>query len=167
MDEVLVERNNNNGSVTQSHVPKVPASNKKTKKKKKKKNKEVSLPNDPFKKNVEVDLEALALDIESGRETSFSKNATVSKQSKSSILKVDPKFLNAEYELRRIFGSKVVSSFENANQASTSRQMRGGKRGGFSHRKCILVSPSDHWPRWDGGLSMEHLESKNGNNYFR
>lgn len=154
-----------------SPVPTVPASNKKSKKKKKKKNKEGSLPNaNGSKKFVEADLETLSI-YNSSHKASSSKDVkvrdTVIKHSKSSILKVDPKFLNADYELRRIFGSKVVSSFENANQAGTSRQVRGGRRGGYSHRKCILVSSSEHWPRWDGSLSMELIETKDNNNYFR
>lgn len=171
-DDALGEKINDSGSVMKSYVPTVPASNKKSKKKKKKKNKEVPPPNAArSKKSVEVDIEALSLDIDSAHEANSSKNFkihhTVIKQSKSSILKVDPKFLSADYELRRIFGSKVVSSFENANQAATSRQMRGGRRGVYSHRKCILVTPSDNWPRWDGSLSMELLETKDGSNYFR
>lgn len=89
------------------------------------------------------------------------------KQSASSILQVDPKFLNAENELRRIFGSKVVNSFEKGHQTGTSRQIRGGKRGSHNHRKTVLVSPLDHWPRWDGSLSMELLETRDGYHYFR
>ncbi|XP_019107063.2 uncharacterized protein LOC104904926 [Beta vulgaris subsp. vulgaris] len=171
VEDPLEENINNSGSVMRSPVPTVPASNKKSKKKKKKKNKEGSLPNaNGSKKFVEADLETLSID-NSSHKASSSKDVkvrdTVIKHSKSSILKVDPKFLNADYELRRIFGSKVVSSFENANQAGTSRQVRGGRRGGYSHRKCILVSSSEHWPRWDGSLSMELIETKDNNNYFR
>ncbi|XP_021750834.1 transcription factor 25-like [Chenopodium quinoa] len=172
IDDALEDKINDSESVMRSYAPTVPVSNKKSKKKKKKKNKEVSLSNaDRSKKSVEVDIESLSLDIDPAPEATSSKNIrardTISKLSKSCILKVDPKFLNAEYELRRIFGSKVVSSFENANQGSTSRQVRGGRRGLYSHKKCILVSPNDHWPRWDGSLSMELLETKDGNNYFR
>ncbi|KAL2940643.1 Transcription factor 25 [Bienertia sinuspersici] len=170
VDDALENETNESGTGMESHVSTASAPAKKSKKKKKKKNKEVSVSN-ADKKPVDVDLEALSLEINSAHEAGPSKGVkvrdTVIKQSKSSILKVDPKFLNAEYELRRIFGSKVVSSFENANQAGTSRQARGGRRGGYSHRKCILVSPSDHWPRWDGSLSMELLQTKNGNSYFR
>ncbi|KAF9601620.1 hypothetical protein IFM89_020914 [Coptis chinensis] len=34
-------------------------------------------------------------------------------------------------------------------------------------RKTFLVSPSAHWPRWDGSLSMELLETKNGQHFFK
>lgn len=177
-DITLTEKVDNSKTVTKGSLPTVSVS-KKLKKKKKKKNKEATISSgDRSRKSVDVDLEALSLDIDSSShearsnsKTSTSKGIkvydTVVRQCKPSILKVDPKFLNAENELRRIFGSKVVSSFENANQSGSSRQGRVGRRGGYGHRKCILVSPSDHWPRWDGSLSMELLETKEGNHLFR
>ena len=177
-DITLTEKVDNSKTVTKGSLPTVSVS-KKSKKKKKKKNKEATVSSgDRSRKSVDADLEALSLDIDSSShearsnmKTNTSKGIkvydTVVRQCKPSILKVDPKFLNAENELRRIFGSKVVSSFENANQSGSSRQGRVGRRGGYGHRKCILVSPSDHWPRWDGSLSMELLETKEGNHIFR
>ncbi|KAL3835337.1 hypothetical protein ACJIZ3_010073 [Penstemon smallii] len=91
----------------------------------------------------------------------------VNKQCKSAILQVDPKFLNAESEMRRIFGSKVVNSHERSRLPTNTRQMRGGRRGIHNLKKTIIVSPCEHWPRWDGSLSMEILETKDGVNYFR
>lgn len=89
------------------------------------------------------------------------------KHGSSSVLLVDPKFLKAENELRKIFGSRVVNSFENDHSAGSSRQMHGGRRVAHNPRKTILVSPSNYWPRWDGSMSMEHLETKDGMHYFR
>ncbi|KAL3824994.1 hypothetical protein ACJIZ3_021023 [Penstemon smallii] len=89
------------------------------------------------------------------------------KQCKSSILQVDPKFLSAESEMRRIFGTKVVNSYEKSQLPTNSRQMRGGRRGNLNLKKTILVSPSEHWPRWDGSLSMELLETRDGIHYFK
>ncbi|CAH9110642.1 unnamed protein product [Cuscuta epithymum] len=89
------------------------------------------------------------------------------KKSSNPILQIDPKFLSAENELRRIFGSKVVSSFERNNQSGSSRPVRGSRRGGSNHRKTILVQPSEHWPRWDGSLTMELLGNNDEFNYFR
>ncbi|ERN13598.1 hypothetical protein AMTRI_Chr06g200420 [Amborella trichopoda] len=89
------------------------------------------------------------------------------KPQSQSILAVDPKFLRAENELKRIFGSKVVSSFENSHSVGSSRQMHGARRGGISSRKTILISPLGDWPRWDGSLSMDFLETKDGQNFFR
>lgn len=147
-------------------------SNKKSKKKKKKKGKSgQSLAGNKVEMPIDEELEVLSLDSkclrnESGSAESVVENSKVRKQ--GSVLQVDSKCLNPENELRRIFGSKVVKSFErNSNQASGSRQVRGGRRGGFHARKTILVSLSEHWPRWDGSLSMEFLETKDGYNHFR
>ncbi|XP_062001168.1 uncharacterized protein LOC133718355 [Rosa rugosa] len=77
------------------------------------------------------------------------------------ILQVDPKYLNADNEMRRIFGAKVVKSFEKNQQSGSSRMARGGRRGAV-HRKSFLVTPLEHWPRWDGAMNMELLHSPNG-----
>ncbi|MBA0729815.1 hypothetical protein Golax_023145, partial [Gossypium laxum] len=145
-------------------------SNNKSKKKKQKKGKEGYLSTGKRETPLDVNLEALALDIESSSQQSgLTKQPGFEnfKQSKPSVLHVDPKYLNVENELRRIFGSKVVKSFEKSNQSSSSRQVRGGRRGNHHIRKTVLISPSDHWPRWDGSLSMEFLETKDGYHYFR
>lgn len=89
------------------------------------------------------------------------------KQCAPSVLQVDSKYLNADNELRRIFGSKVVKSFEKSNQAGSSTQIRGGRLGSHTRKKTVLVTPSDHWRRWDGSLSMEFLETRDGYQYFR
>ncbi|KAL9231707.1 hypothetical protein vseg_006900 [Gypsophila vaccaria] len=131
--------------------------NKKSKRRKKKKKSKEKLStngDDGFTGSLVVDFKALCLKTESSHEA-------------SSILNVDFKFLNAEYELRKIFGSEVVSQFENANHTGPSRQGRGGKRGGCTHTNSLFAPPSEHWLRWDGSLSMELLESKAGNHYFR
>lgn len=149
----------------------------KSKKKKKKKSKADRLiSNDNSDRLSSLMMENLATGVESTSiedvpSTANSKpangNGNYKKQFGSSVLHVDPKFLSAENELRRIFGSKVVNSFEKSHQAGSSRQARGGRRGSHSHRRTILVSPSEHWPRWDGSLSMELLETKEGVHYFR
>ncbi|XP_051135956.1 uncharacterized protein LOC127254741 isoform X2 [Andrographis paniculata] len=89
------------------------------------------------------------------------------RQGKSSILQVDPKFLNAENELRRIFGSRVVKSYEKHHSSANPRLPAGGRRGNHHFKRTILVSPSQHWPRWDGSLTMELLETRDGVHYFR
>ncbi|PPD72449.1 hypothetical protein GOBAR_DD30648 [Gossypium barbadense] len=145
-------------------------SNNKSKKKKQKKGKEGYLSTGKRETSLDVNLEALALDIEcSSQQSGLNRQPGFEnfKQSKPSVLHVDPKYLNVENELRRIFGSKVVKSFEKSNQSSSSRQVRGGRRGNHHIRKTVLISPSDHWPRWDGSLSMEFLETKDGYHYFR
>ncbi|KAH7685026.1 TCF25/Rqc1 protein [Dioscorea alata] len=93
--------------------------------------------------------------------------ANSKKHNVSSILAVDPKHLKAENELRKIFGAKVVSSFENSHSGSSSRQVHGGRRVAHNPRKTTLVTPSSYWPWWDRSMSMELLETKEGFHYFR
>ncbi|RDX89077.1 hypothetical protein CR513_29243, partial [Mucuna pruriens] len=149
----------------------VSTSNSKSKKKKKKKNKDNATANKMGdEKELDLILEDLSLNVNTLAEQSISTkdmNKSV-KQHTTSILQVDPKYLNAENELRRIFGAKVVKSFESNNQASSSRQMRGVRgRGHYTLRKSVLVTPTDNWLRCDDSLSMQFLEIKNGYNYFR
>lgn len=158
----------------------ISTSNKKLKKKKKKKERENSssttVTDKILDKPLDLILESLSLDVKpsaSSRQQgpekakSGAEERNCGKQCLPSLLEVDPKYLNAGNELRRIFGSKVVKSFEKNNQASSSRQLRGGRRVNHLARRTYLVSPSDHWPRWDGSISMEFLETRNGYHYFR
>ncbi|XVF72896.1 hypothetical protein PTKIN_Ptkin12aG0157500 [Pterospermum kingtungense] len=173
-DETLTRRGAT--SSLKSTANAVPASKNKSKKKKKKKSKEGSSSMDKQETLLDVSLDTLSLDFDSSSHQSGPnkpklENAKVRedvvKLSTPSILQVDPKYLNVENELRRIFGSKVVKSFEKNNQSGSSKQVRGGRRGSHHIRKTVMISPSDHWPRWDGSLSMEFLETKDGYHYFR
>ncbi|KAK1256850.1 hypothetical protein QJS04_geneDACA015522 [Acorus gramineus] len=131
------------------------AGGKSKKKKQKKKNRDDgNSMKDRSEESIDAILEELAID-------------TKTINGVSSLLAVDPKFLKAEDELRRIFGSKIVRSFENDRNGGSSRQVRGGRRMTLSLRKTMLVSASVNWPKWEGDLSMELLETKGGVNYFR
>lgn len=156
-DKVLADKK----SITSN----VSSTNKKSKKKKKKnKSKELS------SSAGDVDpLDVLLNDLSFGVLSTGGQGRSSKQKSETAntILHVDPKLLNGENELRRIFGSKVVDSFERSNLPGSSRQSRTGRRVTHTHRKTIIVNPSDHWPRWDGSLSMELLENKKGCNYFR
>ncbi|KAI4378852.1 hypothetical protein MLD38_016276 [Melastoma candidum] len=139
--------------------------NSKKKKKKTKKNKRASTVDDPSE--IDGILESLWLNggngsaITGDQTKGFTQRGCV-------VLLINRKYLKVETELRKFFGSKVVKSFEASNQAGTSRHMhRGGRRGNHNPRKSILVTPSEHWPRWDGSLSMEFSELKDGFSYFR
>lgn len=116
-------------------------------------------------------VESLSLGVEDSSMKSKISNTKKSSKllqlDRRSILQIDPKHLRAENEMRRIFGSKVVSSFERGLQTGTSRQTHGGRRGMHSLKRTMLVTPSEHWPRWDGSLSMEYLETAGGFSYFR
>lgn len=155
----------------------IPPSKRKSKKKKKKNKADSS-----SKTNLkdEKSLDAILEDLSIGpspptHQTSPQSTNVVSAEaqrktqslSTSSVLTVDPKFLKAENELRKIFGSKVVNSFENHQSGGSSRQIHGGRRAAHNPRKTLLISPSSHWPRWDWSMSMELLETKDGVNYFR
>lgn len=148
-----------------------PPSKNKSKKKKKKKNKETRA-NVVVKAETTFDetLEALSLGTNSNQvEVQETKP---SPSSSRPVLEIDPKYLNLENELRRMYGSKVVRSLESSSQAGgpgPSRQVRGGgRRGGVHHiTKTVLITPMENWARWDRSFSMEFLETKDGHNYFR
>lgn len=176
-DETLTRYDDREESSSMKDTAPVSTSSTKSKKKKKKKNKDGSVANKTgSEKELDLILEDLSLVVKSSGEQPVStkaravnakdRNKSV-KQHANSVLQVDPKYLNAENELRRIFGSKVVKSFETSNQAGSSRQIRGVRHGHYNLRKTVLVTPANHWPRWDGSLSMQLLEIKNGYHYFR
>ncbi|KAL3700030.1 hypothetical protein R1sor_018052 [Riccia sorocarpa] len=81
-------------------------------------------------------------------------------------LGADMKHLRAEDELRRIFGSKVINSVESGFQRRRQGASRRTGRG-MPWRRSVLVVPMEHWARWDGGISMECTEVKDGRQYFR
>ncbi|KAM1230915.1 hypothetical protein ACFX13_041748 [Malus domestica] len=144
--------------------------NQKSKKKKKKKSKEASYSSSGasnVEKPLDVILESISLD---GPEKAASGKGceNLAKPCAPSALQVDPKYLNVDNELRRIFGSKVVKSFEKHERSGgSSRMVRGGRRAAHIPRKTILVTASEHWHRWDGSLSMEFLGVIDGYHHFR
>ncbi|KAL2651790.1 hypothetical protein R1flu_019918 [Riccia fluitans] len=84
-------------------------------------------------------------------------------------LGVDIKRLRAEDELRRIFGSKVINSVKSGSSGFQRRRQAALRRTGrgMPWRRSVLVVPMEHWARWDGGISMECTEVKDGCQYFR
>ncbi len=69
------------------------------------------------------------------------------------VLAIEHKSLNAENEMRRIFGSNVVRQNE---------QRRRGRRKTYQ-RSTWLVNPKAEWPHiGKTGLSMTQLETKGG-----
>lgn len=150
----------------------------KKKKKKKKKNTkggDIPLISDMGSSNPKLENLCLRANAPDHQETSYpvkkllnadGDTKLLKKQFKTSVLEVDPKFLSAENELRRIFGSRVVKSYERKSSANP-RLMHGGRRGSHNLKRTILISPSQHWPRWDGSLTMELLKIEEGVHYFR
>ncbi|CAL9130134.1 unnamed protein product [Musa textilis] len=157
-------------SVARKPANTIPSSNRKSKKKKKK-NKDES----KVEKSLDSILEELSINTKPSNNQSLSENVKAlgneahknNKNGRSSVLIVDPKYLKAENELRKIFGSKVVKSFENQHSVGSSRQMHGGRQAAYNLRKTYLASPSGLWPRWDNSMTMELLETKDGMHYFR
>lgn len=70
------------------------------------------------------------------------------------LLSVNYRFLDAEAEMKRLFGSHVVNS---ENRASQGRVLKKSK----------FTTPKSDWaPYKRNGLSMELVETKNGVTYY-
>jgi len=171
------------GKVTKQEYPvvkntsDVPAVSNRKSKKKKKRNKDGSA-STKLKADESIDsvLADLSINSKSSSQVTEFENVKTrnnevqpgtKKHGITSVLLVDPKHLKAENELRKIFGLKVINFFENNHSAGRSRQMHGVRRVAHNPRRMILVSPPNYWPRWDGSMSMELLETKDGVHYFR
>ena len=154
----------------------VPETSKKSKKKKKKTKGEPSSTKSKDEQSLDSILEDLSIEKKTTQQRGHQSDRAAGKEivtneathGATSVLEIDPKHLKGENEMRRIFGSKVVDSFENQrNMPSSSRQVRGVRRVVHNPRKTLLVSPPSYWPPWDKSLTMHLLETKNGLNYFR
>lgn len=121
--------------------------------------------------SVDELLEKLALE-RLGETTSTSETVTSwPGLNVSDVLAVDPRYLRAEDELRRIFGSKVINAVEKSGEGSglvSGRRRQPSRRGGRNLlKKSLLVTPLEHWPRLEGGLTMECTDQKEGLSFFR
>lgn len=96
------------------------------------------------------------------------------------LLAVEPKFLNATNEMRRLFGNVVLENFDQPADAGSGRRRdrnremvdlgraltgryspasRGQSLAGVTLRRNILMQGKDEWPRApSGGLGMELVE---------
>ncbi|GFP79194.1 hypothetical protein PHJA_000062900 [Phtheirospermum japonicum] len=172
-DEIAIESSDcaiaKKHSFMETDANTVRMSNVKSKKKKKNKKKKLGAISESDVRSSDLMLESLSLGASSsGHQLGAPNDIMLKKHCNYSVLQVDPKFLSAENELRRIFGNSVVKTHERSNlPVHSSRLVRGGRRVSHNLKKTILVSPSQHWPRWDGSLSMELLETRDGVHYFR
>ncbi|CAI8041366.1 Transcription factor 25, partial [Geodia barretti] len=74
-----------------------------------------------------------------------------------SLLKVDRRFLNAENEMRRIFGSKVVRGDQVRQKAHRKVHLR----------PTVLATPKDTWPKIEKlGLTMQQDGVRDWCQYF-
>lgn len=121
-------------------------------------------------RTTQGDITAAA--IGNTRDASFSKTP-------AELLAVDPKFLNATNEMRKLFGNVVLESFDQ-EEAGTGRRRdrnretidlgraltgryspasRGQSLAGVTLRRNVLMQGKDEWPRTpSGGLGMELVE---------
>ncbi|KAF9892718.1 hypothetical protein FE257_001120 [Aspergillus nanangensis] len=96
------------------------------------------------------------------------------------LLGVEPKFLNATNEMRKLFGNVVLENFDSPQDAGTGRRRdrnremvdlgraltgryspasRGQNLAGVTLRRNVLMPGKDEWPRApSGGLGMELAE---------
>lgn len=93
------------------------------------------------------------------------------------LLAIEPKFLNAINEMRKLFGNVVLENFDRPESGGTGRRRerqremvdlgraltgryspasRGLSMAGITQRKNVLMQSKDEWPRApSGGLGME------------
>jgi hypothetical protein len=167
-----------------------PAKSKKSKKKKKKAAKPSEPSNTPpTKSNAELDeIDRALQELSTGEHSAIgigqstnSRDIQVSfPKTTDELLGIEPKFLNATNEMRRLFGNVVLENFDQPADAGAgrrrdrNRQMidlaqaltgkyspasRGLSLGGATQRKNVLMQGKDEWPRSpSGGLGMEIVE---------
>ena len=75
---------------------------------------------------------------------------------------------NTQEELKRIFGRHVVKSERTERaRAAPQQQGRGGPAAARAHKRTLLVTPREHWPRVTAGLSMELVGGTGATKAFR
>lgn len=88
---------------------------------------------------------------------SFATLQSASLTSLSKVLHVEPRLLNADSELKRLFGSRVIETERRADEATAvATGRRRGRTGARAHlrRKVSIVSPRDTWFAEAPGLVM-------------
>ncbi|KAI5784741.1 transcription factor 25 [Geopyxis carbonaria] len=143
-----------------------PVSTGKKKKKKKKKKKAAAAAADDKGKAVEgedeIDRALRQLNLSTpatpGSEATETQKPVVHSQQLAQVLKVDTRNLDAEAEMRRLFGKAALKD-ERANQ----RRAPGGRGLVGAGRKNPFVQAQDGWPNaGSGGLGMEIVSSTDG-----
>ncbi|KAG2232357.1 hypothetical protein INT48_007372 [Thamnidium elegans] len=133
------------------------ASSKKSKNKKK--NKKNNKSDTSSKKKDEEDISMRELDkvikeINKKAPKGNKNNKNLNTEERRQLLSVNYRFLDAEAEMKRLFGSHVVNS---ENRASQGRVIKKSK----------FASPKSDWPPYKrNGLSMENVETIDGITYY-
>ncbi|KAI9005909.1 transcriptional repressor TCF25-domain-containing protein [Gaertneriomyces semiglobifer] len=141
-------------------APEPSTANRKNKKKKKNKGKgkqreDSSTKQQPDDEDIDEILKELAATNPSQPSSSNASSSTKSAQQAKHLLAADPRYFDADAEMRRMFGARVVNE-----EIQKKKYIRTGKR-------TALVTPREGWPRPQRlGLSMEQLETKDGITFF-
>ncbi|KKK27057.1 hypothetical protein ARAM_000002 [Aspergillus rambellii] len=185
---------------TEEVSPPTPVASVKKKKKKGKNKKKKSVakqdpidvePDDGDLDEIDRALKELAVDKNGDAMTENQENALDNSFPKTpeDLLGIDPKFLNATNEMRKLFGNVVLENFDQIDSGPGRRRdraretvdlgraltgryspaSRGQSLAGVTQRRNILFQGKDEWPRSpSGGLGMELVETlSNGVTLYR
>lgn len=94
-------------------------------------------------------------------------------QKLASMLSISTRNLDAELEMRRMFGSRVVKDNARGSRDRIQQVPRHHGRAlvnphvHHSLRKSFLATPQENWPPFKaGGISMEYVETVDGELWF-
>ncbi|KAJ3193990.1 Transcription factor 25 [Irineochytrium annulatum] len=146
-------------------TPPPKSSNKKKKKKKGKGKAAVGHGSDDekrgkVKEDSEDEIEAAVMEINAtfGELAPVERpSASTSKVTKKALLSIEPRHLDADAELRRFFGSKIMDA-----EIKAKRYVKKGPAvPGYAGVRTVLTTPRDTWPRMEArvGIGMEMLQS--------
>lgn len=102
------------------------------------------------------------LKIETKKEETQGRREGADVHCQTPLLGTDNRQLSVEAEMKRIFGAKVVQ--QGLAEDDRNRRMPKGRRKIL--RKGTIITPKDHWTKFEGGLSMEYLGVENGRKLF-
>ncbi|CAL5867647.1 uncharacterized protein PFLUO_LOCUS1866 [Penicillium psychrofluorescens] len=164
------------------------------KRKKKKKAAKAAVPDDETLANSDDtqldEIDKALKELATGDQPAIGVGATASIETDSpdasfpkttaALLSVEPKYLNATNEMRRLFGNVVLENFDQPADSGTGRRRdrnretvdlgraltgryspasRGQSLAGVTLRRNVLMQGRDEWPRApSGGLGMEVVE---------
>ncbi|KAI9337872.1 transcriptional repressor TCF25-domain-containing protein [Zopfochytrium polystomum] len=156
-DEAVADEAEEDDATSSRSPEPVPAATKSKKKNKKKKKKPASAAESGSEGDLdEIDRALKELNAKEPLEAVVavekSTAATTNAKTSRSLLCVDIKHLDADAELKRMFGSRVV-----AEELKKKRYVKPDSRYG----RTLLVTPRDGWPRFVGrfGIGMDLLEA--------
>ncbi|KAJ6258908.1 hypothetical protein Dda_5803 [Drechslerella dactyloides] len=164
LEEAADDDNDTDDEPTTDTITTTTSTSKPKKKKKKKKSKAKAKEVDDTQ-TPDDDFDAA---LESLKSTSISKDtashstatATSADSQLQSLLHIDPRSLDSENEMRRLFG-RAATRESGAGAHHDPRQQRAQRLASNIGRRNVFVQRGDGWPReGSGGLSMELVERR-------